>query len=60
MVFKWSPSGILFASVDSRANWIFVLNVFLFAVFACCWVIPTGNVWSVMGWHGRWNWLLAV
>jgi len=45
---------------DSRANWIFVTNVFLFAVFACCWVIRTGNVWDVMGWHGGWNWLLAV
>ena len=45
---------------DSRANWIFVTNVFLFAVFACCWVIRTGDVWGVMGWHGGWNWLLAV
>ena len=45
---------------DSRANWIFVTNVFLFAVFACCWAIRTGNVWGVMGWHGGWNWLLAV
>jgi hypothetical protein len=33
---------------------------FLFAVFACCWVIRTGNVWGVMGWHSGWNWLLAV
>jgi membrane protease YdiL (CAAX protease family) len=45
---------------DPRANGIFVLNVFLFAVFACCWAIRTGNVWGVMGWHGGWNWLLAV
>jgi membrane protease YdiL (CAAX protease family) len=45
---------------DSRANWIFVMNVFLFAVFACCWAIRTGKVWGVMGWHGAWNWLLAV
>ena len=45
---------------DPRANWIFVLNVFLFAVFASCWVIRTGNVWGVMGFHGGWNWLLAV
>ena len=45
---------------DSRANWIFVTNVFLFAVFASCWAIRTGNVWGVMGWHGGWNWLLAV
>lgn len=45
---------------DSRASWIFVMNVFLFGVFACCWAIRTGNVWGVMGWHGGWNWLLAV
>jgi membrane protease YdiL (CAAX protease family) len=49
-----------FLHFDSRANWIFATNVFLFAVFACCWVIRTGNVWGVMGWHGGWNWLLAV
>jgi len=45
---------------DPRGNWIFKMNVFLFAVFACCWVIRTGNVWGVMGWHSGWNWLLAV
>ncbi len=45
---------------DPRGSWIFKMNVFLFAVFACCWVIRTGNVWGVMGWHSGWNWLLAV
>jgi uncharacterized protein len=45
---------------DPRGNWLFKANVFLFAVFACCWVIRTGNVWGVMGWHGGWNWLLAL
>jgi membrane protease YdiL (CAAX protease family) len=45
---------------DPRANWIFVLNVFLFAVFACYWVVRTNNIWGVMGWHAGWNWLLAV
>jgi membrane protease YdiL (CAAX protease family) len=49
-----------FLHFDSRANWLFFLNVVLFAVFACCWAIRTGNVWGVMGWHGGWNWLLAV
>jgi hypothetical protein len=29
-------------------------------LLASCWVICTGNVWGVMGWHGGWNWLLAV
>ena len=45
---------------DPRGSWLFKANVFLFAVFACCWVIRTGNVWGVMGWHSGWNWLLAV
>ena len=45
---------------DPRGTWLFKANVFLFAVFACCWVIRTGNVWGVMGWHSGWNWLLAV
>lgn len=45
---------------DPRGTWLFKANVFLFAVFACCWAIRTGNIWGVMGWHGGWNWLLAV
>jgi membrane protease YdiL (CAAX protease family) len=55
-------SSLVFSCLhfDPRANWVFVLNVFLFAVFACCWVIRTNNVWGVMGWHAGWNWLLAV
>jgi uncharacterized protein len=55
-------SSLVFTGLhfDSRAPWLFFLNVVLFAVFACCWVIRTGNVWRVMGWHGGWNWLLAV
>jgi membrane protease YdiL (CAAX protease family) len=34
---------------DPRGTYLFKANVFLFAVFACCWVIRTGNVWGVMG-----------
>lgn len=45
---------------DPRGNWVFKSNVFLFAVFGCCWVIRSGNIWGVMGWHSGWNWLLAV
>jgi membrane protease YdiL (CAAX protease family) len=45
---------------DPRGSLLFKANVFLFAIFACCWVIRTGNVWGVMGWHSGWNWLLAV
>jgi len=45
---------------DPHATWLFVTNVFLFAVFACFWAIRTGNVWGVMGWHAGWNWLFAT
>lgn len=45
---------------DPKAHWLFVVNVYLFSVFTCCWSIRSGNVWGVMGWHGAWNWLLGV
>jgi membrane protease YdiL (CAAX protease family) len=60
-------AGVLISSLvfvlmhfEARAGWLFDVNVFLFAVMACCWSIRTGNIWSVMGWHAGWNWLLAV
>lgn len=37
-----------------------VLSSFLFSLFACCWVLRSGNLWGVMGWHTGWNWLLAT
>jgi membrane protease YdiL (CAAX protease family) len=49
-----------FMHFDPRGSWIFVGNVFLFALFACCWTLRAGNVWCVMGWHSGWNWLFAV
>jgi len=30
-------------------------NIILFAVFAGCWVVEAGSIWSVMGWHAGWN-----
>ena len=39
-----------FLHFDPRGSWIFVANVFLFAAFACCWAIRTGNVW--VSWVG--------
>lgn len=36
------------------------LGTLTFGVFACCWALKAGNIWSVMGWHTGWNWLLAV
>lgn len=37
-----------------------VASSVLFSLFACAWVLRTGNIWGVMGWHAGWNWLLAV
>ena len=45
---------------DPATSRLFVVNVFLFAVFACYWSITTGNIWGVMGWHAGWNWLMAT
>jgi membrane protease YdiL (CAAX protease family) len=50
---------VLFHHEDS-ASWLFAINVVLFALFACCWAISTGNIWGVMGWHAAWNWLFAT
>src|SRR5262249_6206155 len=49
VVFAVLLSSLVFTFLhfDPRANCMFVVNVFLFAVFACCWVIRTGNVWGV-------------
>jgi|HubBroStandDraft_6_1064221.scaffolds.fasta_scaffold33053_4 membrane protease YdiL (CAAX protease family) len=45
---------------DPGSGWIFGINVFLFAVFACCWCLRSGNVWGAMGWHAGWNWMFAT
>jgi uncharacterized protein len=37
-----------------------VASTVLFSLFACAWVLRTGNIWGAMGWHAGWNWLLAV
>lgn len=37
-----------------------VASSVLFSLFACAWVLRTGNVWGAMGWHAGWNWLLAT
>lgn len=34
--------------------------IIIFALFACAWVIHTGNIWGIMGWHAGWNWFTAV
>ncbi len=36
------------------------LSTFLFSVFACSWVLRSRHLWSAMGWHSAWNWLIGV
>ncbi|MGD0144453.1 MAG: type II CAAX endopeptidase family protein [Rhizomicrobium sp.] len=55
-----SSLAFMLLHFEPHADWLFAANVFLFAVFASCWSIGTGNIWGVMGWHAGWNWLLAV
>ena len=35
-------------------------SALLFSVFACIWALRARSIWSVMGWHVGWNWLLAT
>ena len=41
-------------------HWLVTVGTFLFALFACAWVLRTRSVLGIMGWHAGWNWLLTV
>jgi membrane protease YdiL (CAAX protease family) len=43
-----------------RTHWLVSVGTFLFALFACAWVLRTRSVLGIMGWHSGWNWLLAI
>ncbi len=55
-------SSLLFAFMHfNPANpWYDNMNTLAFGLFACAWVMRTGNIWGVMGWHAGWNWFTAV
>lgn len=55
-------SSLLFAFMHfNPANpWYDNINTLAFGLFACAWVIRTGTIWGVMGWHAGWNWFTAV
>lgn len=46
--------------VNPDNPWYDNVNTFAFALFACAWVIHTGNIWGAMGWHAGWNWFMGV
>lgn len=41
-------------------NWLVMLNLVLFSLFACTWALKKNSIWGIMGWHAGWNWLLAT
>ena len=45
---------------ETGSNWIANVNTLLFSVFACSWVVRSGNIWGVMGWHAGWNWFIGT
>jgi len=55
-------SSVLFTFMHfNPANpWVDNISIFLFSIFACAWVLKTGNIWGVMGWHAGWNWITAT
>jgi membrane protease YdiL (CAAX protease family) len=45
---------------NPRTHWLVSVGTFLFALFACAWVLRTRSLLGIMGWHAGWNWLLAI
>jgi len=45
---------------NPEAPWEDYIGIFAFSFFACAWVVKTGNIWGVMGWHAGWNWITAT
>jgi len=41
-------------------NWLVILNLVLYSLFACTWALKRNTLWGIMGWHAGWNWLLAT
>jgi len=52
-------SSGLFASLhlfNANLNWIAMINLFLFGVFACIYAMQEGSLWGVFAIHSLWNW----
>ncbi len=52
-------SSALFSSLhllNDNINWIAMINLFLFGVFACLYAIHEGGLWGVFAIHSFWNW----
>ena len=59
------PVGVLLTSIyfavahglNPNITLLAVLNLFLAGVFLALYVVATGNLWGVFGWHTAWNWV---
>ncbi|GAP22116.1 CPBP family intramembrane glutamic endopeptidase [Leptolinea tardivitalis] len=52
-------SSILFSSLhllNQNLNWIAMVNLFLFGVFASLYAMREGGLWGVFAIHSFWNW----
>lgn len=49
-----------FLHYGPHQHWSITLGSLLFALFTCAWVLRADSLWSVMGWHAGWNWLIAI
>lgn len=52
-------SSVLFSSLhlmNENINWIAMINLFLFGVFACVYAMGEGGLWGVFAIHSFWNW----
>jgi membrane protease YdiL (CAAX protease family) len=52
-------SSVLFSSLhlmNENINWIAMINLFLFGVFACVYAMSEGGLWGVFAIHSFWNW----
>jgi uncharacterized protein len=49
-----------FLHYSPHQPWRVVALSFLFSTFACCWALRAGEIWSIMGWHAAWNWLIGT
>lgn len=51
-------SSLLFAAMhagNASVGWISLVNIGLFGLFACLYVLKTDNIWGVAGLHATWN-----
>jgi uncharacterized protein len=54
--FILSSAAFTFVHFSPRATLLEMVTTFIFAIFACAWVLRSNSIWGMMGWHVGWNW----